>query len=267
MSEFVGNEGDVDSRLFRTHVRVVGALLVREMASRFGSKPGGYLWAFLDPAAHITLLSLLFGSISRRPVLGSSFPLFFATGFLAFQFYAAMSGYINGAVKSNRSLLSYPSVAPIDTILARLILQLVTTVVVAAIVLAIISAMLPVPPTLNWIALSQAVVSASAIGLGIGLFNNVAFQNGLYEKVFKIVTRPLYLISGVFFLPDALPYPYRDIVLLNPLCHVVMLFRVGFYPEYNPQSLDVTYLSIFSAITVFVGMSFFTFFKSTLRSE
>ena len=55
-----------DVSLISTHLRVVGALLVREMATRFGSKPGGYVWALLDPAAHILLMTMIFRAPKGR---------------------------------------------------------------------------------------------------------------------------------------------------------------------------------------------------------
>jgi capsular polysaccharide transport system permease protein len=253
---------------FVTHYRVVGALLIREMEARFGSKPGGYVWALLDPAAHIILMTLLFQTIARAPALGTNFPLFFATGYLGFQFYQAMVSYVNGAVKSNRTLLSYPNVAPFDAVAARAILQSLTTALVACIVLGVILAYMRVPPTLHWAPILEAATVASILGLGIALINNVMFlKYPLYEQLFTIVNRPMFLISGVFFLPDAIPLPYRDIVLLNPLVHVTMLFRTGFYDGYRAAGLDPVYLYNFAFLTLFLGMTLFTFSSSLLRNE
>lgn len=251
-----------------THIRVVAALLVREMSTRFGAKPGGYLWAIIDPAGHIAFLSLIFMAITHTPALGKSFPLFFATGFLAFQFYAAMASYLNGAIKANRTLLSYPNVAPIDTIVSRYILQAGTTAVVSICVLGVILLTVDQAVYLNWPAILEAVFAATLLALGVGIFNNVAsLRFPLYEQIFNIVNRPLFLVSGVFFLPDALPGPIRDIVLYNPLVHVVMLFRKGFYPEYRADEMDLFYLYAFTFTMLFVGLALFTSAVSVLRSR
>lgn len=251
-----------------THIRVVAALLIREMDARFGSKPGGYVWALLDPAAHVFLMTIIFQAIARAPALGVSFPLFFATGYVGFQFYQATATYLNSAVKANRSLLSYPSVAPIDTIIARYFLQLGTTVLVGIVVLGTIIVWMRTPPELAWLAIVEAALVASTLGLGMGLINNVMFlKYTLYEQVFSIVNRPLFLISGVFFLPDAIPHPYREIVLFNPLVHVVMQFRVGFYSEYRAAGLDMPYVYTFAFLTLFIGMVLFTSSSALLRSE
>ncbi|QYA08667.1 ABC transporter permease [Agrobacterium larrymoorei] len=253
----------------KTHVRVVASLLVREMSGRFGNRPGGYLWAVLDPAAHIAFLSLVFMAFTRTPALGKSFLLFFATGYVGLQFYTAMASYLNGAVKANRTLLNYPNVAPIDTMVARYLLQLGTTVAVAFCVIGgIILFTVNQPVYLNWPAIIEAAFAGTLIGVGVALFNNVAFLwSPFYEKVFGIVSRPLFMISGVVFLPDALPVAVREIVLLNPLVHMIMLFRTGFYAEYRGSYIDMPYLYTFAFSVIFVGLSLFTSSRSILRSR
>ncbi|MDK1374542.1 MULTISPECIES: ABC transporter permease [unclassified Sinorhizobium] len=250
------------------HFRVVGALLVREMSTRFGSKPGGYIWALLDPAAHILLMTFIFRAIARAPALGTSFALFFATGYIAFQFYQAMTSYLNSAVRANKALLSYPNVAPIDAVIARFVLQVGTTTLVALIVLGTIVATMRVETSLHWPAILEAVAMACVCGLGVAMVNSVLFlRYPLYEQVFNIANRPLFLISGVFFLPDSIPAPYHDLVLLNPLVHIIMGFRQGFYPEYRAIGLDMEYLYGFAFLTLFAGMLVFTFSSKTLRNE
>jgi capsular polysaccharide transport system permease protein len=238
------------------------------MSTRFGSKPGGYLWALLDPIAHVAFLSVIFMAIAHTPPLGTSFPMFFATGYIGFQFYQASAGYLNTAVTSNKSLLSYPNVAPIDTVTARYILQLMTTIVVGICVLSPIVALARIQITIQFHHLIQSALIGSTIALGIGLANNVLFPKfPLYEKVFSIVTRPLFLVSGVFYLPDSLPPAAKDIILMNPLAHIVMQFRMGFYPQYRAMGFDADYLRSFALISLFFGIILFTMFRGALRAR
>lgn len=170
-----------------------------------------------------------------------------------------MAGYLNGAVGANRALLSYPNVAPIDTIFSRYILQLGTTIVVAICVFSAINLSLRSPLNVHWPYIIEAAFVASLLALGGALVNNVLFlKYPLYEKVFGIITRPLFMISGVFFLPDTLPHPVRDVMLLNPLVHVVMLFRKGFYPEYRAAGLDAGFLYSIALPLLLVGLLIFT---------
>lgn len=252
----------------QAHARIVSALLIREMSTRFGSKPGGYIWALLDPAAYVTLLTLLFQVIARTPALGTSFPLFFATGYIAFHFYHSTVGYISSAVKGNKALLSYPNVAPVDTVTARYILQFGTMAVVGFIIIGSILLTLHTTPVLDWAAILEAAVAASLLALGVGMGNAVLFARApLYEKVYGIVTKPLMLMSGVFFLPDHIPHPFREILLFNPIVHIVILFRTGFYPEYRGDALNVEYLYGCIFCVLFFGMLLFTRSSRVLRNE
>ena len=63
-------------------LRVLFALMVREMGTTFGRSWGGYFWAIAEPLGGILLLSLAFGLALRTPPLGSSFMLFYATGYI-----------------------------------------------------------------------------------------------------------------------------------------------------------------------------------------
>ncbi|WP_154720322.1 ABC transporter permease [Ciceribacter sp. T2.26MG-112.2] len=252
----------------KTHLRIVAALLMREMSARFGNKPGGYIWALLDPAAHVMLMTVIFSAIAHAPPLGSSFPLFFATGYIGFQFYLATLSQVSGALKANKSLLSYPNVAPIDTVVARYILQMGTTILVGVIVFSVIGGTLHTPLRPAWGFIIEAALLGSLLALGASLVNTVLFlKYPLYESVFHIVSRPLFLLSGVVFLPEALPNPFREIILLNPVIHVVTLFRRGFYPEYRATSFSPEYLYSWVFCALFAGMILFTFSTRTLRNE
>ena len=256
------------SMYLKTHIRVVAALLIREMSTRFGSRPGGYIWALVDPASYIILLTVIFQAIARHPALGTSFPLFYASGYLAFQFYIAVASYVGSALGANKALLSYPNVAPFDTVVARFILQFGTTAFVACIVVGVISLGLYHPLRLDWPPIIEASLAASLLALGVALSNTVLFRAWpIYESVYAIISKPLMLVSGVFFLPGSLPDPFREIVLLNPLAHVIILFRTGFYPEYRAGGYSAPYLYAFVTASLFIGMTLFSASTKLLRNE
>lgn len=251
-----------------SYFRVISSLVLREMSARFGSKPGGYIWALLDPVSHVALLTLVFMAFSRVPPLGNSFPLFFATGYFGYLFYSGTLTYVSRSLSANRSLLSYPAIAPIDFVTARFVLQVVTTALVSLIIIFLIVADLHFETVIRWERILEAIVAISILGLGASLFNSVVFpQSPLYEKIFMMVNRPLMLISGVFYLPDSIPLPYRDYLGWNPLCHAIMLFRSGFYDKYEPQMLDMGYLYICALTALLVGLAMFTMLRDVVRNQ
>lgn len=255
-------------KLIEQHFRVTAALIVREMSTRYGSKPGGYLWAIFDPVAHVALMTVIFQAIARMPALGLSFPLFFASGYLPFAFYHRMSSFMAGTMKANKSLLSYPVVSPFDAIASRFILQFMTDALVAAVILFMIMEFGGVTQLMNSAFMIEAVVAAAVLGLGIGAINIVMFaRSPLYEQIFGIINRPLFMISGVFFLPETLPNPFHDVILYNPIVHIIMWFRAAVYPEYRADGLDTGYVIEFALVCFVVGLALLTTSMRQIRED
>ncbi len=243
----------------RQHFRVTSALVIREMEARFGSKPGGYIWAIADPLAHVMTMTALFSILARVPALGTDFALFFASGYLPFAFYQAMTSYVAATVKANKQLFSYPIVSPIDAVTARYILQLMTSIAVTIVVLAICTTEIRHIGDLDlWTAI-QASTLASLMGLGLGMANIALFGAfPLYEQIFNMVNRPLFMVSGVILVPDSMPHPIYDYMMWNPLVHVIMWFRSAIYPEYGAIGLDKMFVVKTVIILIFFGLSLFT---------
>ena len=254
--------------LIKLHFRVVASLIIREMNTRYGNKIGGYIWAIVDPLAYIVFLSFIRRSLSATPPLGGSVALFISTGYLGFLFYVNLSSYVSSAVKSNKALMNYPRVAPFDAIVSRVVLQFSTTAVVTALTLFTLAEGLGGLPSVDWPTIIEAALSTSMIAIGIGLINAGLFVRWpWYEEVFGIVNRPLFILSGVFMLPDELPHPYSDYFLMNPLVHCVIWFRTGFYPEYRAYGLDKGYVLETAVMLVFVGMVIFTLSKKIIKND
>ena len=114
-------------------LRVLLALMVREMGAKFGRSAGGYFWAIAEPLGGIVMLALAFSVALRSPPIGTSFMFFYATGMIPFSLYRNVEGAAASAVRSNRGLLTYPVVTPLDAVLANFILGTLTMMVVGAI--------------------------------------------------------------------------------------------------------------------------------------
>jgi len=229
------------------------------MATRFGTKPGGYIWALLEPIAYIGMMTAIFSLFARLPVIGDSYPLFFSTGYLAFNLYKGVERYVAGAVRNNKSLLSYPVVAPIDAVMARFALEAVTSVIVCAVIFSVIVYCLPRPINIHWSPLIEAAFFAWIMAMGVAMFNIVMFAKyPLYEQIFAIISRPLLMLSGVLYVPSLLPAPANEILLANPICQLVVLFREGFYDFIGSDGLDLPYLAETSLLMLFIGALTFT---------
>lgn len=230
-------------RLRAQRLRVIAALMVREMGTRFGRSTGGYLWAVAEPLGGILLLSVAFGLALRSPPLGTSFILFYATGMMPFTMFNALSRGVGGAIGANRGLLTYPVVGTLDAVLATAALNALTTCVVAGLLYAGIIVMLDLHVNLALGRVAQAFGLAALLGLGVGTLNCVLFGFfPTWKNVWSVLTRPLFIVSGIFFTFESVPQGFRDVIWWNPLVHVIGLTRAGFYGSYDPYYVSYPYV-------------------------
>ncbi|HSF95827.1 MAG TPA: ABC transporter permease [Thermohalobaculum sp.] len=235
--------------------RVLFALIMREMTTRFGRSAGGYLWALIEPAAFIGLLSLAFSQIAHSPPVGSSFALFYATGYIAFSFYNDIAALTGRSVQVNRPLLNYPAVTALDTVLARFLLQVLTGLAVAAVIFSGILAVFAERVRIEVVPLISAFALASLLGLGVGLVNATLFAlSKTWERVYGVISRPLFLVSAVFFTFGSLPAFVREFLWWNPLIHLVGLMRAGFYPVYDASYVSVVYVLSLALVLIATGL-------------
>ena len=229
-------------RRFAT-ARVVLALMLREMTTRYGRSPGGYVWAILEPIGMIAVMAFGFALVLRAPSLGNSFLLFYAAGFLPFSAYQDIEAVTRGSISFSRQLLLYPAVTWLDAILARFFLNLLTKVLVTAMVLAAILYFTETTTVIDLPVLVLAMGLAALTGLGFGTFGClVTGLSPLWNSIWKVAARPMFLASAVIYIYEDLPTLAQNVLWWNPLVHITGLMRAGVYPGYEPQYLSLPFV-------------------------
>lgn len=235
--------------------RAIGALILREISTTYGRSPGGYIWAILEPAAGITLLTLVFSIGFRTPPLGTSFALFYAAGVLPLMMYTDISSKLAQTVQFSRALLTYPRVTFLDALIARFVLNVLTQMMVHFIVLGFILIFLRPTTTLDYSKIGQAYLLTLALAVGIGTLNSfLTLAYPVWQTAWSILNRPLFLISCVFFIFESVPQPYADYLWFNPIVHIAGVMRDGFYPFYQPTYVSIAYPLAIAALTTMAGL-------------
>ncbi|MFT5066364.1 MAG: capsular polysaccharide transport system permease protein [Reinekea sp.] len=246
--------GDIPSM---TPMRAILALILREMGSTYGDSPGGYIWAVIQPVGMIVILSFGFSLLVKAPSLGTSFILFYATGFLTYDIYNQMMSKVGGALKYSKSMLAYPRVTWLDAILARFILNVVTLLTVICIV---ISAILLFINTRTIISIQPILIGltlCALLGAGIGMVNcMLAGLFPVWDTIWKILSRPMFIASGVIFIYEDMPPLVQDILWWNPILHGTGIVRTGFYPTYYASYVSLEYSFGVALTLVATGLLF-----------
>ena len=247
----------VSARMQRRHAagRTLAALILREMSTRFGRTPGGFVWALAQPLATILVLAFAFSLIAKNPALGTSFILFKATGLLPFQLFKATSTLVGRSLSYSAALLTYPGVVWLDALLARFLLNILVNAVVTVLILSGIVVFEDVTLILDWGAVLLAMSLAAFLALGVGALNCYLFERfEIWAQIWGIATAPLMLISGVLILYENTPAEAQGVLWFNPLIHVSGLMRAGFYSTYHPDYISVAYVAVCALVPMVLGL-------------
>ncbi|GCP83973.1 ABC transporter permease [Escherichia coli] len=243
---------------FEVQKVAVEALFLREMRTRFGKFRLGYLWAILEPSAHLLILLSIFGYIMHRTVPDISFPVFLLNGLIPFFIFSSISNRSVNAIEANQGLFNYRPIKPIDTIIARALLE---TLIYTAVYILLVLIVWMMGEYFEITNLLQLVFSWSLLiilSCGVGLiFMVVGRTFPEMQKVLPILIKPLYFTSCIMYPLHTIPKQYWIYLLWNPLVHVVELNREAVMPGYISEGVSLIYLAISTLIILFVGLALY----------
>lgn len=236
--------------------RVISALILRDVKTRFGANPVNYLVAVAWPLAHLFILLIIYTVLGRSAPYGTSAVQFFATGVLPFLLFNYPARFVMLSVPMNAPLLGFPVVTLFDVIMARVLLEIISAFAVIIIMAAILFAIgIDIAPR-------DSVAAVAALGSTLLLASGVGILNALIVKkipawtiAFILFSIIVYACSGIVFLPDALPEYIRDILAWNPILHSVSWFRSAYYEGYGQLHLDRQYLVVFGLMSLLLSLA------------
>ncbi|MGB7317753.1 MAG: ABC transporter permease [Planktotalea sp.] len=249
-------------------MQTILALVLREMATSYGRSPGGYLWAIAEPVAGIALLTFIFSLGFHAPPLGTSFALFYASGLVPFLVYSELSGKVSQSINFSLPLLGYPRVTLVDAVIARAVLTMLTQTLVFGLVLGGLFVFFGTQAKLDFAAIGFALVLAFALGVGVGIINCfLVTRYPVWQRVWSIANRPMFLLSCVVFTFESIPQPFRDWLWFNPVVHIVGALRQGLYFGYEGAYVSGAYVLFLALFLSVAGLFLIWRFKDRLLNR
>ena len=251
----------------RIQKRVVGALMLRELITRYGRYNLGFLWLFLEPmlfAAGITLLWSYMGMAKNN----LSIAAFAITGYSALVAWRNMVNRLSGAVPANTGLLYHQNVRAFDIIFSRAVLEIAScTVSLMALTLLFTSINLmslpadPLTAMIGWFMISWFVLGAGFIGAYLGIVSEV------FDRVWHVFMYLSLPLTGAFFMVDWLAPEVQKIVLWSPLVNGVEMLREGYFGKSVNAHYSLEYMIIVNFLTMLMGLLLIRKIRRILSEE
>lgn len=236
----------------KTNLRVIVALIFREAAMRFGSSPLSYVWTMAEPAALIAILLVARIYIKNvNPAFGDSSLIFLLTGLVALRSARSIINKGSRGIQSNKSLFSFGAVKPVDTVIARTVLEFTIYVIILTIFFSAAQKIMGQAIITDFPGFVIAMLLIMFFCISMAMFNaTVGALLPFWRSIWKMMSMPLLITSGVIYVPAQMPPEFLRIIIWNPFLHCVEALRSNSYLDYT-SVYSPTYLTSFT-ITVFV---------------
>jgi len=240
---------------FRIQVRVVCALLLREVLDRWGRHNIGFLWMFVEPMIFtlgVMTLWTLVGATHSSIITPAGFAI---TGYSAVLLWRNMPSRLIGAVKANHTLMHHRNIRLMDIYGARLLLE-AAGATMSLITLTFLFSYLgylkvPIDPLkviMGWVLLAWFGIS---LGICVGSLSERWEVVHILWHPFQYLLFPL---SGAAFTVGALPEKYQKVILYLPMVHGVEMIREGFFGSVFTAHYSTAYIAGFSLVLSFIGL-------------
>lgn len=222
--------------------RVIGALLLREMSTRFGRENLGFLWLFVEPALLGGTIGLMHHLSGHGLPGGVDILSFWVLGYIPYYLFRAVVNRAPGAIVSNQSLLFHRRITILDIMISRNLLDggaVLGAMAVFVLVLGAATGTWPEQPAK--LVAGMALMLAISHGLSLLIAAGSVYTE-MFERMTHLVTYLTLPILGAFFMVFWLPTELQEIVLWIPTVHCFELVRDGQFGSAVPTHYDVGYV-------------------------
>lgn len=230
--------------------------MLREARARIGVRRMGAAWVLLEPICHLLVLSVLFSQLRGRTVTGLEFPVFVLVGLAPFLLFRNTALRLMDSPKENRSLFAYKQIKPLDTFIARTLVEFSIAATVYSIIVfgfAWYGFDMSIKAPIEWM---LTIILGLLFSFGLGMLLALIAHAIPGSKLFiRMMFFPLYFISGVFIPAAYLPHAMLPLLLLNPFLHILELIRAEIFPYYvTVDGVSVQYVIAATVILLFVSL-------------
>lgn len=241
---------------FRLQFRVITALFLRELHTRFGRANLGYLWMVGEPMMFCVGVTLMWSMIRPAREHGLAITAFVITGYVPLTMWRHSVMRSVKAFESNGSLLFHRQVTPLDIIVARLILEVygacITFVMLAGGAMLLGYMELPADLKLVYLGMFEAILFSVATAL---IFASLSEQTEAIEKTISVISYLSLPFSGAFTMVDWVPVTFQRILLYSPQVHSFEMIRKGWFGPSVVAHYDIFYASWCNGLLLISGIA------------
>lgn len=221
-------------------VRVVHALMIRELTTRFGRDNIGFLWIMVEPLLFALLVAVVWNIMHGKTEHGIGVTAFIVSGYIPITLFRHGVTRSVAVFTANNSLLYHRQVKVVDFIFVRFIIELIGGLMAYLFIALVLMGFgeFPVPADIGLILAGWMVYALFTLSLCL-IIAPLSEMSEVAEKFMPVTTYIMIPFSGLFTLTSWLPPAMREYLLYSPFVHGMEMMRKGIWGDqitayYNP---------------------------------
>jgi ABC-2 type transport system permease protein len=244
--------------LFRDTYRyreLIWALALKDLKIRYKRSVLGFLWALLNPALLMLVMTLVFSTIMRFSI--PHYPVFLLSVLLPWTFFSQSLSYAVESIVGNGDLIKKVRVPKLVFPVAAVVSNIIN-LLLSLIPLALLVPLTRHPFYWTWVYLPVPLVALTIFTLGATFF--FATANVYYRDVahiLQIVLSAWFYVTPIIYSLDFIPPHYQWIFKLNPLIYVINGFRLAVYYGMLPRLQSIAASFVCGIAALIIGFAIF----------
>ena len=221
-------------------IRVLYALMIRELTTRFGRENIGFLWIMAEPLLFAVLVSLLWRLTKGAEDHGMSVVAFVVTGYIPLTLFRHVVQRSVVVFSVNSSLLYHRQITILDFIFTRFLIEVIGCMMAYVFIASVLIAMdlFPVPKDVGLFLFGWFSYCLFCLSICL-VISPLSEISETMEKLIPVTTYIMIPFSGSFTMVSWLAPELRDYLLWSPFVNGIEMMRGGIWGEkiatyYNP---------------------------------
>jgi capsular polysaccharide transport system permease protein len=217
---------------WRIQTRVIHALIIRELHTRFGRENIGFLWIVAEPLLFAGLVGIMYRFLKGPEEHGVSVMAFIATGYIPITLFRHSVARCTAVFVANGSLLYHRQVKILDFIVSRLIIEVLGAMIAYLFIASLLMAFgeFPVPSNMGLFMAGWALYVLFTWSLCL-VIAPLSEMSEVLEKFLPIITYVMIPFSGLFTMASWLAPSMRRYLLWSPFVNGMELMRKGIWGD------------------------------------
>ncbi len=244
------------SKSLKIQLRVVHALLLREVITRYGRHGLGVLWLVLEPMLFTLGVTTLWYAAKLHVISGIPIAAFAISGYSSVLMWRNSSQRCSKAIEPNLSLMYHRNVKVIDILLARIILEWTGATASFSVLITIFAfiGIIRWPDDLSLMLGGWLLLAWFSLALGL-IVGAISERSETFERTWHVFTYLLFPLSGAAFMVHWLPKAAQNLILLLPMVHSTEMIRHGFFGHVIPTYENPAYMALVNLCMTLVGLA------------